>query len=133
MACHRSLLLAVLAAPLLTLPGCVLAQTTSGVGLDPVAVSRIEVGRSTRADVTQLLGPPDEVIYSNKELDPLFEQAYRYRRTRERQTAMFLLVFSTFRSDAKWDHVMVFFTPAGVVEHVGTRLDSELAEYGMPW
>ena len=79
------------------------------------------------------MGPPDEVIYSNLEHDPLFEQAYRYRRTKTKQTALFLLIFSTFNSDTKWDHLMVFFDQAGVVEHLGVRLDADEAEYGLPF
>jgi len=113
--------------------GCVLSQTTEGSGIDVEKVERIVPGQSTRADVTRLLGPPDEVVYSNKELDPLFEQAYRYKRSKERQTAMFLILFSTFRSDEKFDHVMVFFDEEGAVEHVGTKLNSDLSSYGMPW
>ena len=122
-----------LCSPLLSLAGCVLAQTTTGTGLPPEQLETIVPGSSTRADVTRLLGPPDEVIYSNREHEPLFEQAYRYRRNKTRQTAMFLILFSTYRSDTKWDHAMVFFDEQGVVEHVGVALEQEQAEYGMPW
>jgi outer membrane protein assembly factor BamE (lipoprotein component of BamABCDE complex) len=125
---------ALLAGCLLLLPaGCVLAQTTEGTSLVAEQVAQLQPGVSTRADVSNLLGAPDEVIYSNKEHDPLFEQAYRYRRTKTRQTALFLILFSTFRSDQKWDHVMVFFDERGVVEHIGMQMDQDHAEYGMPW
>ena len=127
---HR-VLLSVLLSASLGLSGCVLAETTSGTGLPSDPVLGIEVGVSTRSDVTRLMGPPDEVIYSNREHDPLFEQAYRYRRGKTRQTALFLLIFSSFKSDAREDHVMVFFDENGVVEHVGKRLDREDAEYGL--
>jgi len=110
---------------------CVLAHTTDGNGLDPLRVERIVPGTSTRADVTALLGAPDEVIYSNKEHDPLFERAFRYRRTNTKQTALFLLLFSTFRSETRWDHVVVFFDDAGKVENVGVALDRDDAEYGL--
>ena len=118
---------------LLLTPGCVLSQSTDGVGLNAGSLEQIEIGSSNRADVTRLMGAPDEIIYSNKALDPLVESAYRYRRTRTRQTALFLLVFSTFRSDQKWDHAVVFFGDNGYVEHVGVQLDADDAEYGMPW
>ena len=118
---------------LLLTSGCVLSQSTDGVGLDAGSLEQVEIGTSTRADVTRLMGAPDEIIYSNKALDPLFESAYRYRRTKTRQTALFLLVFSTFRSDQKWDHAVIFFDGSGKVEHVGVQLDADDAEYGMPW
>lgn len=111
--------------------GCVFAETTDGNALPPKAVAGIQPGVTTRADITALLGPPDEVVYSNREHDPLFERAFRYRRTKTRQTALFLLLFSTFRSETRWDHVVVFFDDAGVVENVGVALDRDDAEYGL--
>jgi outer membrane protein assembly factor BamE (lipoprotein component of BamABCDE complex) len=45
--------------------GCVLTQTTDGTPLEPDAVKEIVIGESTRADVTRLLGTPDEIVYSN--------------------------------------------------------------------
>ena len=79
--------------------------------------------------MTRLLGPPDEIIYSNRKLDPLFEQAYRYRRRKTKQTALFLLIFSTFRSDTRYDQVMVFFDEEGTVDHVGVDLERENTKY----
>ena len=108
---------------------CVLANTTDGVDIPPDPLEQIVPGKSTRADVTRLLGPPDEIVYSNRKLDPLFEQAYRYRRRKTKQTALFLLLFSTFRSDTRYDQVMVFFDEDGVVEHVGIDLAREDTKY----
>ncbi len=121
----------VLCTPLVS--ACVLSQQTDGTGLVPDEVERIVVGTSTLGDVTRLLGPPDEIIYSNLEHDALHERAYRYRRTRTTQTAMFLVLFSTHRSDTKYDHAMIFFDDTGKVEHVGTRLDSDETRYGLPF
>ncbi|MCI0650672.1 MAG: outer membrane protein assembly factor BamE [Planctomycetes bacterium] len=127
----RSLLITVLAP--LALGGCVLSQTSAGSSVDGERVEKILPGTSTRAQVAALLGPPDEIIHSNLEHDPLFERAYVYHRPRTRTTAMFLVIFSTHRSDTKYDRVTVFFDQAGIVEHVGVRLAADDAEYGMPW
>jgi len=108
---------------------CVLANTTDGIALEQDPVDQVLPGISTRADVTRLLGPPDEIIYSNQEHNPLFEQAYRYRRRKTKQTALFLLIFSTFRSDTRYDRVMVFFDEAGIVEHVGVELERDSTKY----
>ncbi|MGE3165503.1 MAG: hypothetical protein AB7O52_11400 [Planctomycetota bacterium] len=113
--------------------GCVLSQTTQGSGLEDTPYAQLIPGQSTRADVTRLLGPPDEVVHSNREHDPLFERAFLYKRSRSRQTAMFLILFSTHRSDTKYDSIAVFFDDQGVVEHVGSRLQARESSYGMPW
>ncbi len=118
---------------LLSLSACVMAQTTTGPGIPPEDIAKIKVGQSTRSDVTRVLGPPDEIIYSQRAHDPLFEQAYRYQRIKSRQSALFLIIFSTFRRDEKWDHVITFFDEAGTVQHVGVCLDQDSAKYGMPF
>lgn len=117
----------------LSLSGCVLSQIEDGSRLIDEAVAQIAPGSSTRADVTRLLGPPDEIVHSNKEHDPLFEKVYIYKRPRTRQTGLVLVIFSTYRSDTRYDKVAIFFDERGVVEHVGARLDATEASYGMPW
>ena len=131
---RRSLLsagVAVLASALL--PGCVLSQTTEGTKLREAQVAEIAVGRSTRADVARVLGAPDEIIYSNREHDPLFERAYRYHRKKRKTTYFTLILFSASRSDSNSDNVIVFFDDQGVVEDVGMRLDMNQPRYGVPW
>jgi outer membrane protein assembly factor BamE (lipoprotein component of BamABCDE complex) len=112
---------------------CVLTQTTDGTPLVPTAVERIVPGESTRADVMRLLGTPDEIVYSNREHDPLFERAFRYRRTRRKTTFFTLILFSASNSDRNNDHVVVFFDDRGVVADVGTRFDMDEPSYGAPW
>ncbi|MCA8959619.1 MAG: outer membrane protein assembly factor BamE [Planctomycetes bacterium] len=129
----RALVLASFAVVVASLSGCVLSQQTEGTSLRDEQVGEIQVGVSTRSDVTRLLGPPDEIIYSNREHDALEERAFRYRRSRTKQTAMFLILFSTHRSDTKYDHVIVFFDDRGVVENIGLQLDSDEARYGLPF
>ena len=124
-------LLIALAAPLFT--GCVLSQSTTGVSLADVAFDEIAIGRSTRADVTRLLGPPDEIVYSNRQLDPLFERVFLYERPRTRTTGTFLVIFAAHRNDTQIDRAAIFFNERGIVEDVSWRLDGESAEYGMPW
>ena len=115
------------------IPGCVLTQTTDGTPLEPDAVNEIVIGESTRADVTRLLGTPDEIVYSNREHDPLFERAFRYERTRRKTTYFTLILFSASNSDRNSDHVVVFFDDRGVVADVATRFDMDEPHYGKPW
>ncbi len=121
---------------LLLLPllwGCVFAQTTNGTPLSWAQIDEIVPGTSTRADVTALLGAPDEIIYSNLEHDPLFERAYEYRRTKTRSTFFTIIIFSTARRDKNFDHAVIFFDDEGVVEDVSARLDMDAPRYGSPF
>lgn len=112
---------------------CVLAQTSDGIGLAELGIESLSPGAATRADVVRQLGPPDEVIYSNQEHDPLFERAFRYRREKTKQTALFLILFSTFRSETRWDSAIFFFDDRGVLQDVGVALDRDKAKYGLAW
>jgi len=113
--------------------GCALSQTTDGTRLRQARVDQIVVGKSTRADVTRILGAPDEIIYSNRKLDPLFERAFRYKRSKRKTTFFTLVFFSASRADANSDNVIVFFNDKGIVEDVGARLDMDAPRYGTPW
>lgn len=124
------LALLVLAGPGL---GCVMGQTTDGTSISEAQVGQIVVGSSTRADVSRILGAPDEIIYSNLEHDPLFERAFRYHRSRRKTTFFTVIVFSTARADTNSDNVVVFFDDAGVVDDIGTRLDMDAPKFGTPW
>ena len=112
---------------------CVLAQSETGPSLAETAADSLHRGQSTKRDVLRLLGPPNEIIYSNREHDALQEAAYRYTKTRTRQTAMFLILFSTYRSDAQADELLVFFDDHGRVSDFGARFCADASEYGMPW
>ena len=96
--------------------GCVLSQSTSGTSLSWDQVDAIVVRGSTRADVTNVFGAPDEIIYSNLEHDPLFERAYKYSRRRRKTTFFTVILFSGARTDVNHDQVIVFFDDFGLVE-----------------
>ena len=113
--------------------GCVLSQTTNGTRIDQEQVEAIVVGGSTREDVAQVLGAPDEIVYSNLEHDPLFERAYQYSRKRRKTTFFTLILFSGSRADVNHDQVIVFFDRFGLVDDIAWRLDMDRPRYGAPW
>ena len=113
--------------------GCVLSQTTDGTTIREDQVAAIVPGTSTRADVLRVLGSPDEIQYSNREHDPLFERGFVYDRERRRTTFFSLILFSGARTDENRDRVVVFFDDQGVVEDIGVRLDMDAPRYGSPW
>jgi outer membrane protein assembly factor BamE (lipoprotein component of BamABCDE complex) len=131
----RSTLVPILTSSLIVASGlgCVLSQSTSGTGISEEQVDAIIVGGSTRADVANVLGAPDEIIYSNLEHDPLFERAYKYSRRRRKTTFFTLILFSGARADVNHDQVVIFFDRFGLVDDVAARLDMDRPRYGAPW
>jgi outer membrane protein assembly factor BamE (lipoprotein component of BamABCDE complex) len=113
--------------------GCVLSQTTNGTKLQSDDIEQIVVGESTREDVARIMGAPDEIIYSNLKLDPLFERAFVYQRNKIKTTYFTLVLFSGMRVDSNKDKVIVFFDDDGVVEDVAERLDMDKPRFGSPW
>jgi outer membrane protein assembly factor BamE (lipoprotein component of BamABCDE complex) len=113
--------------------GCVLSQTTNGTKLSSTDVEEIVVGESTRVDVARIMGAPDEIIYSNLKLDPLFERAFVYQRRKIKTTYFTVILFSGMRVDSNLDKVIVFFDDEGLVEDVAERLHMDRPRYGSPW
>ncbi|MHC4472426.1 MAG: hypothetical protein ACYS99_15855 [Planctomycetota bacterium] len=109
------------------LPGCFVAKSVDDTRWDPQTVSKIKVGRSSRADVLNLLGPPTQVV------ELLDSDAYVYRHTIVKDTGLFLLIFSALREDRQMDAVTVIVDRAGKVQAVGSKYNAERAIHGMPW
>src|SRR5262245_38653233 len=90
-------------------PGCAILarqQTDQPVQADKVA--KVEKGM-TKGQVTDLLGAPQEIVFSNKEHDPLREHAYIYEYKVQLGTAIFFGVVNFGNLDQKRDRVIVFF------------------------
>jgi outer membrane protein assembly factor BamE (lipoprotein component of BamABCDE complex) len=127
---HASLVFLV---PLLLAPGCFFSRSKVEAPLEPERIAQIEVGKSTKEDVTRLLGAPTDIIFSNKQLDPLRTFAYEYDRAVTKTTGLTLIIVTFINADTKRDHVLVFFDDRGVVSAVGARLDADDARYGLPF
>ncbi len=131
-----TLLLALLA------PGCVSFAMTFGRAVpDDALLARIEPGRSTRADVLALLGPPEDYLMplptGRFRSDDPAERRIREERdlfgrrastwTREvREDRLLLIVpyvmlFHWLGTTHRVDRVLVTFDEQGRVEHVGAR------------
>jgi outer membrane protein assembly factor BamE (lipoprotein component of BamABCDE complex) len=124
-----AMLLLVLAAS----PGCFFSRSKSQTPVQAAAVRKIVIGRSTMDDVVKALGAPTDIIFSNREHDPLRVFAYEYTYTVTKNTGLTLIVVTFINSDTKRDHVLVFFDERGVVSGVGSSLDSDRASYKLPF
>lgn len=119
------------AAPLLlvvlVLSGCYFGKTKDDRPWDAEAVARIEPGKTTKAEVLALLGPPVEIVRL------LESEAYVYRHTIEKDTGTFLVLVNLRRTDRQYDAVTVIIDRKDVVTAVGSRFTADTAGYGFPW
>jgi len=115
------------------LSGCaVLGRQQVDHRIDEHALQKIQKGM-TKEEVTNLLGAPQEIIFSNKMHDPLREHAYVFEHTTTRYTAILLAFVNFGNMDEKRDRVLVFFDDDGKVSHVGASLKADTADYGFPF
>ncbi len=130
---YRLLLSLTVIGVLPSLTGCLaFARRQVDHRLSPEAVSQI-TQNSTKADVTRLLGAPQEIVFSNREHDPLREHAYIYDHSTTKFSVISLALVNFGNSDEKSDRVVVFFDEAGKVTHVGATFRAEDASYGFPF
>jgi len=118
---------------LLAAPGCFFSRSKSQTPVQADAVRQIVVGKSTMDDVVRILGAPTDIIFSNREHDPLRVFAYEYTYAVTKNTGLTLIIVTFINSDTKRDHVLVFFDERGVVSGVGSSLDSGRASYKLPF
>lgn len=137
--CGRTWRGALSAAVGLALSGCIGVSTQyEGNPIEATTIAKLEVGRTTRAQVLEMLGSPlridrtditglaERVLarYQGEELalkiDPsLFEDVYIYERRQIDRFVMLLGVFNYVTSDERSDRLSVFFDKEGKVLGVG--------------
>jgi outer membrane protein assembly factor BamE (lipoprotein component of BamABCDE complex) len=118
---------------ILVLPGCaVFGRQHVDHPIDREALAKVQKGMP-KAEVTQLLGAPTEIIFSNKMHDPLQEHAYVFEFSRTKYTGISLALVTFGNMDQKRDRVLVFFDNEGKVDHVGASLKADDASYGFPF
>lgn len=117
----------------LLLSGCaVMGRRQVDHPIEPEKVAQVQKGMS-KDEVTALLGAPQEILFSNKQLDPLVEHAYIYEHTRAKYTGIVFAFINFGNMDEKRDRVIVFFDPEGRVSSVGAALYADHADYGFPF
>jgi outer membrane protein assembly factor BamE (lipoprotein component of BamABCDE complex) len=126
-------LLAVLLALLPVAQGCVVfGRTQKDHRIEADRVSQVQKGM-TKEQVTTILGAPQEIIFSNKEHDPLREHAYVFEYNVQKGTAIVLGLVNFGNLDEKRDRAIVFFGQDDRVINVAHSLRGEQAGYGFPF
>ena len=108
-------------------PACVVSRSTENEPLPRGAIESLRPGTSTAREVVELLGAPVDVVQLGK------RSAYRYEFTRAKRAGLILVVVLLYNLDQRADRVWVFFDENQVLTHVGVSLESDRAEYAMPW
>ena len=118
---------------LLAAPGClVMGRRQVDHPVDSTRLGKIEPGMP-KAEVTALLGAPQEIVFSNKDHDPLREHAYVYEFVMTKFTGLSFGIINFGNADEKRDRVVVFLDDEGNVESVGASLYGTGASYGFPF
>ena len=116
-----------LAAALSVLSGCYVSKKMDDRTWAAETVAKIEVGKTTKADVLKLLGPPKQIIRL------LESEAYMYIAPVEKNSGIVLIVLNLSRSDRQYDAVTVIINRQDIVTAVGSRFTADEASYGPPW
>jgi len=116
-----------LSAALVVLNGCYFSKKKDDRPWPPEVVAKIEVGKTTKAEVLKLLGPPKQVIRL------LESEAYMYVASVEKNSGLVMVVLNLSRSDRQYDAVTVIINRQDVVTAVGARFSGDEASYGLPW
>ena len=100
------------------LTGCVQFKSRRGVEVawQDEVVANLEKGRSTRADVLELLGPPSQVI----SLDGETVLYYLYERSDG--DGLILIVYNQFKVDTRYDRAVFFFDESDRLTDYATRI-----------
>ncbi len=115
------------AATLLILSGCYLGKAKEDHPWTAEQVAKLQVGKTTKAEVLMVLGPPKQVV---RLLD---SEAYMYTHAVEKSTNGYFLVLNLHRSDRQYDAITVIIGRDGIVQAVGSRFATDSASYGAPW
>ena len=102
----------------LVLSGCVQFKSRRGIEVawQDQVVANLEKGRSTRADVLALLGPPSQVIALENEtvLYYLFEKA--------EGEGVILILYNTIDIGTRYDRAIFFFDENDVLADYSTKI-----------
>jgi len=94
---------------------------------DASGLDKLIPGKSTAAQVTEILGAPSEIIKLSN------GNAYIYRRSLSKGTGLWLLIVSFGNYDKHYDQIVIFFDKKNIMTHYGVTLDAHKAAYGLPF
>jgi outer membrane protein assembly factor BamE (lipoprotein component of BamABCDE complex) len=94
---------------------------------DASGLDKLIPGKSTAAQVTEILGAPSEIVKLSN------GNAYIYRRSLSKGTGLWLLIVSFGNYDEHHDQVVIFLDKENIMTHFAVTLDAHEAAYGLPF
>ena len=94
--------------------GCISSSAERGVPVTWTSVDDLEVGTTTRSDVLDRLGPPSQILTSQR------GSAFYYLLERTDISGLILLVYNTRTERTDYDRAVFFFDEAGVLQDWST-------------
>ena len=94
---------------------------------DASGVDKLIPGKSTAAQVTEILGAPSEIVKLSN------GNAYIYRRSLSKGTGLWLLIVSFGNYDEHYDQIVIFLDKKNTMTHFAVTLDAHKATYGLPF
>jgi len=92
--------------------GCAFSRGTLGDDIKPEAVSAIQKGTTTKAEVLTLLGAPDRLLQLNG------RDVFQYYRYDAKAGSLLLIVLNFSRLSIKSDDLFVILNREGIVEEI---------------
>jgi outer membrane protein assembly factor BamE (lipoprotein component of BamABCDE complex) len=94
---------------------------------DASGLDKLIPGKSTAAQVTEILGAPSEIVKLSN------GNAYIYRRSLSKGTGLWLLIVSFGNYDEHYDQIVIFLDKKNIMTHFAVTLDAHKAAYGLPF
>lgn len=126
---------ALLLTVILFLGGCLLGNVKEGPNISEDLISRIKLGETTKKEIIEWFGPPQNYISPGifnqvlREFDvskepPLyysFANILSYQHTKGNMRGLFLILFNYVEADIKTDHLVIFIDDNDRVKYYGFK------------
>lgn len=120
---------------ILSLGGCLLGNVKEGPNISEEMLSRIKLGETTKKEIIEWFGPPQNYISPGvfnqvlREFDvskepPLyysFANILSYQHTKGNMRGLFLILFNYVEADIRTDHLVVFIDDNDRVKYYGFK------------
>lgn len=94
---------------------------------DASGLNNVTVNQTTANEISEMFGAPSQVVKLSN------GNAYIYRRSVAKATAIWLIIVSMGRYDKQYDQMVFFFDNNDILTHYGTSFNVEKASYGLPF
>jgi len=90
-------------------------------------LEKIVPGKTTAARVLEIVGAPSQIVKMSN------GNAYIYKRSLAKATALWLLVVSFGNYEKQYDQLVFFFDNNDILTHYGVSQNANKASYGLPF